>query len=158
MNPSDVQRKVIDLLRSKLIDVNSYRRSKQKNWIYSDFPKLTATMPRISVELIDSPLTPLGVGTNARIQNLRFDVSILVDRNAKYDVNNDGEKNSPEEVASHLSHEVMATITKNQSELKETGLLYLYPTDERQLESGNSNTMLRQVELQGILIRRFSEI
>lgn len=156
MKPDKIQKNLIDLLRNNLIDPNSYRRSKQKNWIYSDFPKLTATMPRIAVQMSDSPMTTLGASTNAQYQDIRIDISILINRQHKYTVN--GEENtSPESTASYLSHQIMKNILTKEK-FKEKGLLQLRPINETKREPPKDNIMLRQVELLGKNIRRFNEI
>jgi len=43
MKPYKIRENLVNLFRDNLTDPNSYRRDKQKNWIYGDFPKPSAT-------------------------------------------------------------------------------------------------------------------
>jgi len=157
MKPYKIRENLVNLFRDNLTDPNSYRRDKQKNWIYGDFPKPSATMPRIGVTLISSPMTTLGANTEARYQDIRYEVALMLNRTHKYDI--DGENDcSPEETASHLSHEISKLVLNNEDSYKEQGLLYLKPTDESPHADPKENIMYRTIELTGNNIRRFNSI
>lgn len=90
MKIEELERILVKTLREKLVSVKS-NIGQTKEWIYVDYPRLDATMPRISVTLTGSPQSPAAIGaqmghgggTLAVMEETSFDIDIWVHRTNK---------------------------------------------------------------------------
>jgi len=90
MNTEDLERLLVTTLRNKLSSEKTAV-SQTSEWIYVDFPRLDAKMPRISVTLASSPSRPAGIGANVDsgsgtfgiFEETTFDIDIWVHRTNK---------------------------------------------------------------------------
>lgn len=63
-----LERLIVDTLRTELSNVKS-QVGQTKEWIYVDWPRTDAKMPRISVTLVDSVQTPAGIGGETELSS-----------------------------------------------------------------------------------------
>jgi len=81
-----LERALVSLLRTELTSEKT-QVGQTKEWIYVDYPRLDATMPRISLTLTGSVQTPLGIGAEMGVSNTlgvrettTFDIDVFVHR------------------------------------------------------------------------------
>ena len=114
INPDVIIEKVKDLIQSNIYDVNNTRRSKKGKWVHTDFPRLDAQTPRISVFIVSAPADGVGIGTFQRRQVLRFQVSIFVKSINSFRSPTEPNKMwNAERVANYLSNEIVQLINGN---------------------------------------------
>jgi len=119
VRPQDVVNMVVNLLRNNLTDLNENRKAAGQNWIFADFPRLDARMPRIGVFLIDAPATSGGLGTQ-KIVKCRIQIVIVMKKGLKFDIDGDGEGENHEDVADYLAEQVMDVLQDNNATFRAT--------------------------------------
>ncbi len=133
----DVTEKIVTLLRNNITDPNTSRSEKGKNWIFSDYPRLDASSPRIGVDFTSGSARPYAVNSDDMIQEPRITIVTQVNVSSKFDIDDDGELEAPDEVADYLTQQVIDVLTNNISGLKSAGAYGPMGFDENKTYPGD---------------------
>lgn len=145
-----VRKAIRNVLDDNIDDPITKRELDGKNWIYTDFPRLDATMPRIGMDLVDTSYSSLAVGTPVRVKNDVVQVTIMVheDKNS-FDIDGDGETESEEKLLMHLANRVEEVIVDNQKFLRdEYDLRYVLPLDSTTTRRDDSKIIQKNIDFE----------
>ena len=90
MNTEDLERLLVSTLRTQLATVGTAVQA-PSTWIYVDYPRLDATMPRLSVTLTNSPSSSAAIGDEFNVgggtltleEHASFDIDVWVHKTNK---------------------------------------------------------------------------
>jgi hypothetical protein len=107
--------KISDSIQEDIKDPNPDRWSKNKRWVYTtpvnvDLP----SYPRVHVQEVSGPRTPLAVNSFHRKANTRVQISILWSITDKYDSTGQGKTVQPEAGLNQLTEQIEDYINVNQ--------------------------------------------
>lgn len=145
VNTKDVRLAVRDLLRQNLEDPLTSRADKGQHWIYEDYPRQDATLPRIGMQDVSGTYEPLSVGTATRVSDDLIQITIMLKENgSKFDVDGDGEPEKEEDVLAYYKEKVKNIIEDddNQDQLRENiPVRYFLPIDKNTTRPDGENTI-----------------
>lgn len=90
MKIEELNRALVDFLRTYVLYPDG---TKNKKWIYVDYPRPDATFPRISISQVGHSTSPAGIGElgkndeKGEWQDTSFDIDIWVKKGNNYDIN-----------------------------------------------------------------------
>jgi len=126
-----------NLLDTELTDYNSERNGR---WIYNIPVNFDlAQYPRIHIRQVNSPHQSQSIGTNERFMESRIRVNIFNHVDGKFDIDNDGRKESSLEVVDSLKDEIIQLINNNQGRWREVEDCHIYSMTTQSDESFNPN-------------------
>jgi len=133
VNSKDVRIAVRNLLRQNLDDPITARADKGQEWIYEDYPRQDAQLPRIGMQDVSGTYEPLSVGTATRVTDAIIQITVMIkEEGSKFDVDGDGEIEKEEDVIAYYKEQVINIITDddNQDSLRENiPVRYFLPLD-----------------------------
>lgn len=130
VNTYDVKEELVNLFRSSIDDPLTERASDGKNWVYSDYPRLDSTLPRIGMQEISTTYSSLSIGTAERVKNAAVQVTVMMKEDQKFDVDGDGEIENAEQVLRYLVEQVEDAVIADQDTLRENlDARYVLPQD-----------------------------
>lgn len=145
VNNKDVRIAVRDLLRNNLDDPISARSNKGKHWIYEDYPRQDATLPRIGMQDVSDTFTPLSIGTATQVSDTLIQVTIMLkEEGNKFDVDGDGTPEKEEDVLAYFKEKVKDIIEDddNQDMLRNNiPVRYFLPVDASTSRPEGENTL-----------------
>ncbi|MDD3493705.1 MAG: hypothetical protein PHZ19_09450 [Candidatus Thermoplasmatota archaeon] len=110
--PQAVVEKVVSVLRNNLTDINTRRAERGGTFVFDDFPHDAAASPRVGVMEIDSPWR-FGSIPTAMICDARLEIVVVMDASDKFDYNNDGVAETPEQCCAYVADQVMQILHDN---------------------------------------------
>lgn len=145
--PHQIAKKVKEFLRANITDVNTERKAKGKEWIYSDFPRLDARMPRAGVFVVNEPIQIAGLNGEMNMV-CRIQITIVININQRFDINGDGENEHAEEVIDYLATQMAEAIKNNQEWFKGQWdeLIHIIPTGINPVRRGE--LIYRHIDLE----------
>lgn len=143
MTIEDLERALVGTLRLELATAKTYC-GQTSEWIYVDYPRLDAKMPRISLTLTSSPQRAFGIGADVEagsgtlgvLEETVFDIDIWVHRTNK--TTGLSPQRGGTSLRDWLSDQVVTVLLKKRADLKTAkGILDIekigetpYPFDE----------------------------
>ncbi len=144
-----VANQIRQLLLDNLIDPNRRRVERGNNWIFTDFPRADATMPRIGIIFVDGSMERLAIGSPNQLQRGRLQVSIFLNKKGQYYINDELEKS--EYVLDYLANEIIKLVYNNQSSLRDENVLHVLPINESFTEK--DGIIQRNLDLEILIMR-----
>lgn len=146
----EIRTAIRDVLDENIEDPITERDLDGKNWIYTDFPRLDATMPRIGMDLVDTNYDSLALGTAKRVKTDIVQVTIMVHNSKnKFDIDGDGETETEEELLMHLANRVEEVIVNNQKSLRDDLCVrYMLPVNSNSLRRDESNIIQKNIDFE----------
>jgi len=146
---TQVLNQVVTTLRSNLTDPISGRAARGHNWIFRDFPRYEPECPYIKVSSISSQLKPMAIGSSDWRQDVRIQITIVVDEGFTIDYDSDGTDEDADELSGYLGNLVLAQL-KTQSNF--TSVVWnIVPYNEEALHRGGK--IYRIIEAKAIASR-----
>lgn len=149
-NVRDVIVKLRDVIDDNVDDPITQRSRDGKNWVYADFPKLSATMPRIGVAPVDIEYSSLAVGTAKRVKNATIQVSVFVnEEDNMFDVDGDGQPEPEEQVLAYLQEQVEKAVVDNQSSIRrDLDVRYVLPRNSTTIRPDGENIIQANIDFE----------
>ncbi|RLA75222.1 MAG: hypothetical protein DRG78_20710 [Epsilonproteobacteria bacterium] len=121
--------------------------SRNKKWIYDDFPRLDlSSYPRIGITEVNTIKRISGLGETTNIETARVNINILVRKGQKL---SDGTRDL--QILDNLANDVITKINDNHSYFVNKGYLYVKPVSEdfSQLQ----NHYLKRIQIEAKFVR-----
>ncbi len=124
---------LITFLRSKIVDPIS----RGSDWIYPDYPRADATMPRLSLIQTGSFSREQGVGDQGTYWDVTFDIDVWVNKRSIATIS--GSKYTGSKLRNYLADKVVSAVLDNRSDLTISpynlmgtviGSVFTHPYDE----------------------------
>lgn len=117
-----ITKDLIEFLRDKVEDPIS----RGKEWIYPDYPRVDAKMPRISIIQSGSPFLREYISNNQSIWNITFTIDVWTNSKVKVTIND--EIYSGSKLREYLTDQVVSAFIDNKSILESSyGILDALP-------------------------------
>lgn len=147
----DVIDEIVSLLDSNITDPNPERRSEGRDWITARSVAVgLPEYPAIRVQKVSSQHSLLTIGKTTVLVQQRIQVSILYEKAAELDVDQDDkEEDNSENALDYLAAEVVDTVNGNQTSFQNLDAdvqSVLTVADER-APSGDSNVLRHNVDV-----------
>lgn len=146
----DVAVTIRDYLDDNISDPISDRANQGKNWIYTDFPRLDSTLPRIGMAVVDNRYSPAWLGSSKRVKNQTLQISIVVkEEGNKFDINDDGEVEIEEKVVQYIGSEVERVLEENQDSIREDLCIrYALPVNSTTFRPEGENVIQKNIDVE----------
>lgn len=142
-----------DTLDANLTDPHG----RQGNWIFDGDLRYDATLPRIGIIEIDTTNSPLSIGTARQVEQVRIQITVLVDeQDNKFDVDNDGNVEHEADVADYLANQIETIITNDTTQdtmRSNTGAWYILPASKTTTRPDGENVIQKNVDVLAEYIR-----
>ena len=150
----ELTQSIISLLRSNLTDPNSDRAAAGKNWIYPDFPREDATMPRVSVVLRgQGEAEYYGVnGGTVLVYPVRYEISVWVRFKETYTIGS--EKYGEGKLIDYLCDQIINVIENNAFSLDNVVVAKCVSAGAITLYERNVGIMRRPLEFEFLYMKQ----